>query len=142
MFIGIYPPSFRCSGSQSCRGLQAGRIFHPVTYSDRTLSVGVEVATTIAGTLIYLILASNSMQKVNMIRDDFNYFYRKTVAIADLLLWGLFLSSRSIFSASKMLFLIGEGIIHQGIKVGAVEITLGNILIFIVVIWFQLPSQG
>jgi small-conductance mechanosensitive channel len=103
------------------------------------LAVGVEVATTIAGTLIYLILASNSMQKVNIIRDDFDYIFKKTVILADLLLWGLFfIIALYIFRIKDVVFDWGEGLLTNGIKVGAVEITLGNILIFIVVIWLSI----
>ena len=42
------------------------------------LAFGVEVATTIADTLIYLILASRFMQRINIVREDFDYILQET----------------------------------------------------------------
>ncbi len=103
------------------------------------LAFGVEVATTIVDTLIYLLLASKSMQKVNMVRDDFDYIYKKAVVLADLLLWGLFfVIALFIFRIKDLVFDWVEGLFTNGIKVGAVEITIGSILIFILVIWVSI----
>ena len=103
------------------------------------LAVGVEVATTVAGTLIYLFLASRSMQRVNVIKSDFKYIYKKTVVLANLLLWGLFLIIMlNIFRIKDEVFEWGEGLFTDAITIGAAKITLGNILIFIFVIWLSI----
>jgi len=103
------------------------------------LAVGVEVATTVAGTLIYLFLASNSMQRVNVIKSDFKYIYKKMVALANLLLWGLFfIIALNIFQIKDDVFEWGERLFTDSISIGAAEITVGNILIFIFVIWLSI----
>ncbi len=103
------------------------------------LAVGVEVATTVAGTLIYLFLASNSMQRVNVIKSDFKYIYKKMVALANLLLWGLFfIIALNIFQIKDDVFEWGERLFTDSIAIGAAEITVGNILIFIFVIWLSI----
>lgn len=103
------------------------------------LAVGVEVSTTIASTLIYLFLASNRMQKVNVVKSDFKYIYSKMVLLADLLLWGLFVViSLNIFRIKDAVFGWGERLFTDAVKIGAAEVTIGHILIFILVIWLSI----
>ena len=103
------------------------------------LAFGVEVATTIAGTLIYLILASRFMQKINIIREDFDYIYKKLAMLAKLLLWGLFfVITLSIFRIKDAVFEWGNGLFTDGIKVGDAEITIGSIAVFVLVIWISI----
>ena len=45
------------------------------------LAIGFEVALIVTDTMIYLILASNYMQRANVIKSDFQYIYRKTVRL-------------------------------------------------------------
>ena len=64
---------------------------------------------------------------------------KKLVILADLLLWGLFfVIVLNIFRIKDVVFDWGKGLFTNGIKVGAAEITLGNILIFIFVIWLSI----
>ncbi len=103
------------------------------------LAFGVEVATTIADTVIHLILASNFMQRINIIRDDFEYIYKKLAMVAKLLLWGLFfVITLSIFRIKDAVFEWVNGLFTDGIKVGDAEITIGSIAIFIIVIWISI----
>jgi small-conductance mechanosensitive channel len=103
------------------------------------LAFGVVVAINIADTLIYLALGSNLIQKVNIVRDDFNYIYKKAGTLANLLLWGLFfVISLNIFRIKDAVFQWINGLFTNGIKVGDAEITLGSILIFIFVIWISI----
>ncbi len=100
------------------------------------LAFGIEVATTLLDTLIYLILASKYMQRVNIIKDDFDYIYRKARLLANLFLWGLFfVIALYVFRIREVVFEWVEGLVTNGIKIGAVEITVGSILIFLFVIW-------
>ncbi len=103
------------------------------------LAFGVLVAVNIADTLIYLLLASNFMQRVNFVRDDFVYIYKKTTTLANLLIWGLFfVITLNIFRIKESVFEWFNGLFTDGIKVGDAEITIGSIAIFIVVIWVSI----
>ncbi len=100
------------------------------------LAFGVEVATTIADSLIYVIMASKYMQRINILRTDFDYIYRKTRMLVNLVLWGLFfVIALYVFRVREVVFDWVEGLFTNGIRVGAVEITVGSILIFLFVIW-------
>lgn len=103
------------------------------------LAFGVEVATTIAGTAVYLILASNFLQKINVVREEFKYIYAKIAMVTRLLLWGLFfVITLSIFRVRDAVFAWASGLFTDGIKVGDAEITIGSIAIFILVIWISI----
>jgi potassium efflux system protein len=103
------------------------------------LAFGVVVAVSIADTLIYLLLASNFLQKVNIVKDDFDFIYKKAGNLANLLLWGLFfVISMNIFRIKDAVFEWVNGLFTNGIKVGDAEITLGSVAIFIFVIWVSI----
>ncbi len=103
------------------------------------LAVGVQIATKIVDTIIFLWLASKQMQKFNVVKDDFNIIYRKTVWVLDLLLWIFFFTmSLSIFRLREPFYLWGRKLLTNGIQIGAVEITIASILLFIFVIWLSI----
>jgi len=61
------------------------------------------------------------------------------VALANLLLWGLFfIIALNIFQIKDDVFEWGERLFTDSIAIGAAEITVGNILIFIFVIWLSI----
>lgn len=113
--------------------------FTIITIQIVLLAFGVEVATGIADTLVFLLLASNSMQKFNLIRDQINYILKKTSNLVRLLLWGLFFTiTLEIFRVKDAFFSWGNGLFTNGIKIGEVEISLGSVAIFIFVIWLSI----
>lgn len=103
------------------------------------LALGIQVTVRVADTLLYLLLASNYMQKVNVIREEFDIIYRKSVLLVDLFLWLFFFSNAlRIFRIKDGVFEWGLGILTNGFSIGEVNISLGNILIFIFVIWLSI----
>jgi len=102
------------------------------------LAIAIQVTIKVADALVFLTLASNYMQKLNVIRDEFRGIYKKTIRLVDLLLWIFFFTTAlQIFRVKDAVFDWGRGILTDGIKIGAVDITLGNVLIFIFVIWLS-----
>lgn len=103
------------------------------------LALVIQVTVKVADTLIFLFLASNYAQKVNVIREEFEVIYKKTIWLVDLFLWIFFFSTAlSIFRIKDEVFEWGMGVLTNGFHIGAVDITLGNILIFIFVIWLSI----
>ncbi|MEN8155504.1 MAG: mechanosensitive ion channel domain-containing protein [Bacteroidota bacterium] len=103
------------------------------------LAIGIQVATKVADALVFFFLASNYVQKANVIREEFEVIYKKVVWLIDLFLWLFFFTTAlRIFRLKDALFEWGRGLLTDGLKLGAVDITLGNILIFIFVIWLSI----
>ncbi len=103
------------------------------------LLVAVFLTTRVADSLVYLLLAGNTLQQLNVVREDFEMIYRKTVRLIHVLLW-IFcvVASLRVLRVKEVIFTWGEGVIKDGWKLGAVEITLQSILIFIFVIWLSI----
>jgi len=57
------------------------------------LAIVIQVLIKIVDTLIFLILASNKMQRFNVIRDEFQVIFTKSVRLAELFLWLFFFST-------------------------------------------------
>jgi len=103
------------------------------------VALGIHVITKVVDTLFFLLLASNYMQKFNVIRDEFDVIYRKSVRLIDTLLWIFFFTlALRIFRVRDTVFEWGRGVFTNGIELGEVNITLGNILIFIFVVWLSI----
>ncbi|MCK4990769.1 MAG: mechanosensitive ion channel, partial [Bacteroidales bacterium] len=103
------------------------------------LAIGIQVSTKVADAIVFLFLASNYMQKVNVIREEFRVIFRKTVWLIDLFLWIFFFSTAlQIFRIKDAVFDWGRRVLTDGMKIGAVDITLLNILIFVFVIWLSI----
>ncbi|MCD4709858.1 MAG: mechanosensitive ion channel, partial [Bacteroidales bacterium] len=103
------------------------------------LAIGIQVSTKIAAAIVYLALSSNSLQKANVIRDEFQVICRKSIWLIDLFLLLIFFTiALRILRVKDIVFDWGRGVLTDGIKIGAVEITLGNILIFVFVIWLSI----
>lgn len=103
------------------------------------LAIGIQVSVKVADTIVFLLLSSNYMQKVNVVREEYQVIYRKTVWLIDIVLWiFFFVTALSIFRVRDAFFEWGRGVLTNGIRIGEVELSLGNILIFIVVIWLSI----
>ena len=102
------------------------------------LAIGIQVTTKVADTIVFLLLASNYMQKLNVIREEIDIIHRKVVWLIDLSLWIFFFSTTlRIFRVKDAVFEWGRGVLTDGWTIGAVDITPGSILIFFFVIWLS-----
>jgi small-conductance mechanosensitive channel len=100
--------------------------------------IAIQLATKMAGTLVYTLLASNYLQKLNVIKDDFQLLYRKISWLIHFILLLVFISiALDIFRVKEVFYEWGRGVLSNGMKIGAIEITPGSIAIFIFVIWLS-----
>jgi small-conductance mechanosensitive channel len=103
------------------------------------LAIGIQVTIKVMDTLIFLLLASNSLQKLNVFRDEFRTVYRKTIRLINFFLWIFFIvTALNIFRIKDPFFGWGREVLTTGKKIGEVFITPANILIFIFVIWLSI----
>jgi len=103
------------------------------------LAIAIQILTKVADTLIFLLLASNYLQKLNVIREEFQVVYRKSLWLTDFVLLLLFLSNAlRILRIRDAVFKWCNGILTNGVKLGEITISLGNILIFFFVIWLSI----
>lgn len=104
-----------------------------------TLAIGVKVTIHLADTLIFLLLASNQAQKLNVIRDEMHIIYSKTIQWIGFLLWVFFVvNTLSILRLKDAFFEWGTRVLTTGWKVGEVSITPASIFILVFVIWLSL----
>jgi len=103
------------------------------------LAIAIQLATRVADTLLFLIISSNYAQHLNVFRDEFQLIYKKGKWLTDFLLLLVFISfALRILRIRDQVFEWGHGVLSDGIKLGAVNITLGSILIFFFVIWLSI----
>jgi small-conductance mechanosensitive channel len=103
------------------------------------LAIAIQLATRVADTLLFLILSSNYVQRLNVFREEFQLISRKGKWLTDFLLLLVFISfALRILRVRDQVFAWGHGILSDGIKLGAVNITLGSILVFFFVIWLSI----
>ncbi|MCK4749265.1 MAG: mechanosensitive ion channel, partial [Bacteroidales bacterium] len=112
--------------------------FTLVTIQAVVLAIGIQVTIKVADTIVFLLLASNFLQKLNVFREEFRTVYRKSIGLINFFLWLFFIvTALSIFRVKDPFFEWGREVLTSGWKIGAVDITPGSILIFIFVIWFS-----
>jgi len=103
------------------------------------LAIAIQLTTKLADTMLFLILSGSYMQKLNIVREEFQVIYRKGTWLIDFLLLLLFLSiGLQILRIKDLVFDWGKGVLSNGRHIGAIEITLGSILIFVFVIWLSI----
>jgi len=102
------------------------------------LAIGVQLASKMAETIVYLALSSNYLQKVNLIREDMQAIYKKTVWVIDLFLW-LFVVTMilEILLVKDIFFDWGSRVLTESKNIWNIDFTLANILIFFFVIWMS-----
>ncbi|TFH24464.1 MAG: hypothetical protein E4H10_10610, partial [Bacteroidia bacterium] len=95
------------------------------------LAIGIQLASKMADTIVYLALSSNYLQKVNVIREDMQVIYKKAVWMVDLFLWLFALSViLQILLVKDLLFDWGRGVLTESKNIWNIDFTLANILIF------------
>ena len=103
------------------------------------LAIGIQLSCKLADAILYLALSSNYLQKVNVIREDVQLIHKKIIWLVDLFLWLFFFKMvLRVFRLEDAVFDWGRGVLTDGIKIGAVDISLGSILIFVFVIWLSI----
>jgi len=103
------------------------------------LLIAIELATKLADTLLYLILSINYLQKLNVIREDFQIIYKKASWLIDFILLLVFISvGLRILRIKDLVFDWGDRVFSDGFTIGAIDISLGSILIFFFVIWLSI----
>ena len=103
------------------------------------LAIAFQLTTKLSATLLYLILASNYVQKLNVVREEFQVIFKKCLWLADFILLLIFISiALGILMVKDLVFAWGRGVLTDGIKIGAINISLGSILIFVFVIWLSI----
>jgi small-conductance mechanosensitive channel len=74
-----------------------------------------------------------------VIREEFQVIHKKCVWVVNVLLVFLFVSvSLRIFRVKDMVFEWTREFLTDGIKIGAVQISLGSVIIFVFVIWLSI----
>jgi len=102
-------------------------------------AIAIQLATKLGGTILYLALASNYVQKLNVVRDEFQVVLRKASWLVNFTLLLVFISvALNILRIKDLVYGWGRGVLMDGMKIGAVDITLGRIAIFIFVIWLSI----
>ncbi|MEA3461151.1 MAG: mechanosensitive ion channel, partial [Bacteroidota bacterium] len=102
-------------------------------------AIAIQLASKMADSILYLALASNYMQKLNVIRDEFQVIFRKASWLVNFILLVAFISiALNILRINERVYAWGRGVLSDGMKIGAVEISPGSILIFVFVIWLSI----
>jgi small-conductance mechanosensitive channel len=103
------------------------------------LAIGTQVAISVADTIIFLLLASNTLQRLNVFKEEFRVIYKKSTRFINFLLWLFFVvTAMNIFRIKEPVFEWGRQLLTTGKKIGEVSFTPGSILIFIFVIWLSI----
>lgn len=101
-------------------------------------AIAIQLATKMADSIIYLTLASNYLQKLNVVRDEFQVIFRKATWLVNFILLLVFISiGLNILRINDRVYEWVRGVLTDGRTIGAVDITLGSIVIFIFVIWLS-----
>jgi len=102
-------------------------------------AIAIQLASKMGDSILYLALASNYVQKLNVVRDEFQVILRKASWLVNFILLVVFISiALNILRINEPVYAWGRGVLSDGMKIGAVEISLGSILIFIFVIWLSI----
>jgi small-conductance mechanosensitive channel len=89
--------------------------------------------------ILFTVLYSKGMASLNLIKQYQEEIYRKIAAFVRFLAWvfWLILTFR-IFTIWDELYSFLENLFTNNIKVGTVDISMGNIILFIFLIWFTI----
>jgi potassium-dependent mechanosensitive channel len=103
------------------------------------LAIAIQILTKVSDTILFMILSGNYLQKLNVVREGFEVIYLKILWLIDFLLLLLFLSTAlQLLRIKEVVYEWGRGLLSNGRKFGAIDITLGSILIFFFVIWVSI----
>jgi small-conductance mechanosensitive channel len=103
------------------------------------LTLTIKIITSIADIILYLILASNYVLRINAIREYFDVIHQKTSRLVKLFFWlfYLVLILRRL-RVKEVFFDWGHRLLTTGRKIGEIDISLKSILIFVFVIWLSI----
>jgi small-conductance mechanosensitive channel len=103
------------------------------------VAIALQLTTKLVETIIYLLLSSNYIRKLNVVRDEFEVIYRKFTWLTNFSILLIFFTIiLQILSIKDIVFKWGRGFLSDGINIGAINISLGSILIFVFVIWLSI----
>jgi len=103
------------------------------------LGIAIQVFIRMADSIIYLILSSNLLQRANYIKEDAPLIHRKIVRLVEIFFWLFFLSVvLRLLMVKEAVFDWGRRVLTEGKKIGNLDFTLANILIFFLVIWLSI----
>jgi potassium efflux system protein len=89
--------------------------------------------------IIIISFNSKSLQKLNIIRQYGDYIYKRIVGIVNILAWILWIIlTLSLFTIWDDIYEWGQNLFAKTLSIGTVSLSLGNILIFILIIWLTL----
>lgn len=96
------------------------------------------VASRVLNALVYLILVSNTLQKLNVVKESYQLIHEKVSRFINLLLWiYFFIRTLGLLNYKDKFLAWGSETLHSGWKIGAVDITPASILIFVFVLWLS-----
>ncbi|HDR67622.1 MAG TPA: hypothetical protein ENN61_01080, partial [Bacteroidaceae bacterium] len=102
-------------------------------------ALAILISSKIADALIFLLLANKGVQKAHVFRDNFKVIHKKTTRYVNIFLWVIFIVTMlNLLMIKEPVFTWGERVLKEGWKLGAVDISLGRVLIFVFVIWFSI----
>jgi len=103
------------------------------------LTLIIKLITSFTDILVYLILSSNYMLRINAIREYFDVIHQKTNRLVSLFFWLFYLVMiLRILRVKQIFFDWGHKLLTTGRTIGEVEISLKSVLIFVFVIWLSL----
>jgi potassium efflux system protein len=103
------------------------------------LTLIIKLITSFVDIILYLVLASKYLLKVNSIREYSDQIHDKASRLVNLFLWLFYLVSiLRILRIKQIFFDWGHKLLTNGRTIGEVDITLKSILIFVFVIWLSL----
>lgn len=103
------------------------------------LGITVFVSTKVAETLIPIILKSDLLQELNIVREDFDNINKKLNRLIKFLLWILFIVlALKFFRIQEPILDWGDKILNNGWKIGAIDFTPMRLITFIFIIWLSI----
>jgi potassium efflux system protein len=93
----------------------------------------------LADSIIYTLLSSRLMQKIYVIKEDAVIIHNRLVRLVNIFFLLFFLTViLRLFMVKDAVFAWVERLLTEGKKIGNLDFTVGNILIFFVVIWLSI----
>jgi len=103
------------------------------------LALAIQLSTRLFAAIFYMVLASNYVQKLHVIREEFQVIYKKIQWLAGFIFLLIFISiALRILMVKDLVFDWGREVLTDGIEIGKITISLGSILTFFFVIWLSI----
>ena len=103
------------------------------------LALAVKIVTRFVDFIFYVALASNFVLRVNAISDFFELIHRQITRFVNLGFWIFFaVTALGALRVKEVFFEWGHEFLSRGRTIGAVNLSLRSILVFVFVIWLSL----